>query len=255
MLVPNCFKNWCISETKGILLAWCPIVCLPPSVGIFLRVQLVLTLSPTFWRHLWKARRSRFWKDKDSFSGKLTKLYFYSESFYAWEQGKAYKNQGYTDGAWARTKLITASLPSLMRHIDSIFSGSKDNLFSSRPACYSQHYSYAVVKAVYAGNVSQGKTSETCLEALALRHFLVRTFSSRQSRSFPQHFLLFFFSVRTATIICIPVAWVLEDLIQRHWKLITPMHIMRIIRTYVIIWEDENQDQGSSDEKEEVNAS
>ena len=56
-------------------------------------------------------------------------------------------------------KVDNSKFTKFVRHIDSIFSGSKDSLFSSRQARYPQHYSHAVVKAIYAGNVSQGKTS------------------------------------------------------------------------------------------------
>ena len=43
-------------------------------------------------------------------------------------------------------KVDNSKFTKLMRHIDSIFSGSRDNLLSSRPACYSQHCSPAVLK-------------------------------------------------------------------------------------------------------------
>ena len=43
-------------------------------------------------------------------------------------------------------KVDNSKFTKLMRHIDSIFSGSRDNLLSSRPACYSLHYFHAVIK-------------------------------------------------------------------------------------------------------------
>ena len=45
-------------------------------------------------------------------------------------------------------KVDNSKFTKFMRHIDSIFSGSKDNLLSSRQACCSQHYSHPVVKAI-----------------------------------------------------------------------------------------------------------
>ena len=44
-------------------------------------------------------------------------------------------------------KVDNSKFTKLMKHIDSIFSGSRDNLLSSRPDCYSQHYSHAVLKS------------------------------------------------------------------------------------------------------------
>ena len=93
-------------------------------------------------------------KDTDSFSGKLTKLCFYSESFYAWEQGKNLQKSRLHRWSLSTYKVDNSKFTKLMRHIDSIFSGSRDNLLSSRPALFS-----CSPKAVYAGNVSRGKTS------------------------------------------------------------------------------------------------
>ena len=45
-------------------------------------------------------------------------------------------------------KVDNSKFTKFMRHRDSIFSGSKDDLLSSRQACYSQHYSHPVVKAI-----------------------------------------------------------------------------------------------------------
>ena len=97
---------------------------------------------------LWRAQQSRFWKkDMDSFSGKLTKLYFYSESFYAWEQGKSLQKSRLHRWSLSMYKVDNSKFTKLMKHIDSIFSGSRENLLSSRPDCYSQHYSHAVLKS------------------------------------------------------------------------------------------------------------
>ena len=122
----------------------------------------------------------------DSFSGKLTKLYFYSESFYAWEQGKSLQKSRLHRWSLSTYKVDNSEFTKLMRHIDSIFSGSRDNLLSSR------HYSHAVVKPIFRKCFS-GQNMETCLVALALRQILVRTFS-RQSRSFPQQIILLHFT-------------------------------------------------------------
>ena len=155
--MPNCFKKWCISETNDILLAWGPIVCLPPSVGIFLRVQLVLTLSPTFWSHLWKARRSRFWKDKDSFSGKLTKLCFYRESFYSWEQGKSLQKSRLHRWSLSTYKVDNSKFTKLMRHIDYFHRIKRQSALLKASLLFLALFSCGP-KVIYAGNVSQGKT-------------------------------------------------------------------------------------------------
>ena len=127
-------------------------------------------------------------KDTDSFSGKLTKLCFYSESFYAWEQGKNLQKSRLHRWSLSTYKVDNSKFTKLMRHIDSIFSGWRDYLLSSRPACYSQHCSHAVLKPYMQEMFLGAKHSETCLAALALHQILVRTFSSRKSRSFPQQF-------------------------------------------------------------------
>ena len=112
--------------------------------------------------------------------------------FYAWEQGKSLQKSRLHRWSLSTYKVDNSKFTKLMRHIDSIFSESRDNLLSSRPACYSQHYSHAVVKPIFRKCFS-GQNIETCLVALALRQILVRTFS-RQSRSFPQQIILLHFT-------------------------------------------------------------
>ena len=131
-------------------LVFCWLYRASPSLAAKNIINLISVL--TIWwcpciESLWKARWNRFWKkDTDSFSGKLTKLYFFSESFYALEQGKSLQKSRLHRWSLSTYKVDNSKFTKLMRHIDSIFSGSRDNLLSSRPPCYSQHCSHAVLK-------------------------------------------------------------------------------------------------------------
>ena len=116
-----------------------------PFFGIGMKTDQILEYMCLFCGGLGRVDSEK--RDMDSFSGKLTKLYFYSESFYAWEQGKSLQKSRLHRWSLSMYKVNNSKFTKLMRHIDSIFSGSRDNLLSSRPACYSQHYSHTVLKS------------------------------------------------------------------------------------------------------------